>query len=429
MDLPLIYPIRQQLSQPHVEDPGREVAHAIRGSRFPQRVARGGRIAVAVGSRGIANIQVMARAAVHTLRDLGYQPFVVAAMGRHGGATPEGQRELLGSYGITEQAMGVPVRTEMDVVQLGANSWGEPVYWDRNAIEADAVITLARIKPHTDFIGRFESGIVKMLANGLGKQKGAATHHQYGVRGLRDMISESAKVVVAKTRFALGLAILENANDQTALIKAVEPEELFDAEPRLLEQARGLVARVPFDQLDLLVVGESGKNYSGTGMDVNVLGRQMVEGEPDLLRPKVTRICLLDLSEESHGNAVGLGLADLITAKLRSKVDEAITNMNYFTACFLLRAKIPPTLPDDRACIAMGLRTCWQPRPDQVRMAIIPNTLELTQLWVTSPLAEEAGQRPDLSAAGAGRALPFDAAGNLLQEELFPHCIRARRRP
>jgi hypothetical protein len=225
----------------------------------------------------------------------------------------------------------------------------------------------------------------------------------------------------------LGLAVVENANEQTALIQAVEPESLFDTEPRLLEQARQLLGRIPFEQLDLLVVGEQGKNYSGTGMDVNVLGRQMVEGEPDVLSPKITRICVLDLSAESHGNGVGVGIADLTTEKLLRKRDEQITNMNYFTACFLLRAKTPPALPTDQACIEMGLKTCWQPRRDQVRMALIPNTLELSQLWVTAALAAEAQTRPDLQVSGEGQPVPFDSAGNLLQERLFPHSIRARR--
>ncbi len=428
MNLPLIHSVRQRTNQPRVTDLAGEMGRQIRSSRLASRVPRGASVAMAVGSRGIAHIDLLAKAAVDTLRELGCRPFVVAAMGSHGGATAQGQRRLLADYGVTEEALGVPVRTDMDVVQIGTNSWNEPVYWDRNAFEADAVVALSRVKPHTDFRGRFESGIVKMLAIGLGKREGAATHHQYGVRGLRDLIPETAKVIVQKTRFALGLAVIENAEEQTAFIRAVEPEELFDVEPRLLDQARGLVGRIPFDELDLVVVGELGKNYSGTGMDVNVLGRQMVEGEPDLLKPRITRICVLDLSEESHGNAVGLGIADLTTRKLVAKMDEQVMHMNYFTACFLLRAKTPVALANDRACIEAGLRTCWQPRLDQVRLAIIPNTLELSHLWVSAPLAEQARGRADLEVAGQARQLPFDANGELQQEALFPHCLRARRR-
>jgi hypothetical protein len=428
MDLPLIYGIEQRRRQPRVEDIPAQIEHEIRSSRLHERVQRGGHVAVAVGSRGIANISTLARATVDTLKALRYEPFIVAAMGSHGGATPEGQRQLLASYGITSESMDVPVKTDMDVVQIGTNSWGEPVYWDRNASQADAVITISRIKPHTDFHGRYESGIVKMLAIGLGKQRGAATHHQYGVPGLRDMIPESARVIIEKTPFALGLAVIENANEETALIKAVDRDELFEREPELLEQARRLMGRLPFDQLDLLVIGELGKNYSGTGLDVNVIGREMVEGVPDSLNPNIIRICVLDLSDESHGNAVGVGLADLTTKKLLSKMDEAITQMNYFTANFLLRSKIPIALANDRVCIETGIKTCWQPRREKLRLAIIPNTLELTQLWVTAPLAEEAKGDRELRVSRESRPIPFDRGNDVVQEELFPHSTRAKRR-
>ena len=434
---PPVFRLTQRWHQPEVSDVAGAVREAIYASRLRQRLPARARVAIAVGSRGIYRLAEMVRAAVQTVRELGAEPFIVAAMGSHGGATPEGQRALLASYGVTEQAMGVAVRTEMDVVELGRNSWGEPVYWDRNAYQADAVIALARVKPHTDFRGRYESGIVKMLVIGLGKRAGAETHHKYGVRGLRDMIPESAKVVLARTPFALGLAILENAREHTARIVAVEPEELLQREPLLLEEARLLMPRLPFGQLDLLVVGELGKNYSGTGMDVNVLGRQQVEGEPDSLDPRITRICVLDISEESHGNAVGVGLADLTTQRLLSRMDEHVTQVNALTSCFLLRTKIPPAFANDRECIAMGLKTCWQPRLSEVRMAIIPNTLQLETLYVTAPLVEEVRQRMQASVSGQGVsfeladspvALPFDSAGFLQQELLFPDSIRARRR-
>jgi hypothetical protein len=423
-----LHRLEQMPCQPALADPAGEIRRQILHSRLRERVRAGGRVAVAVGSRGIANFRSLVRATVDTLKDLGYRPFVVAAMGSHGGATAEGQRQLLASYGITPETIETNVSTAMEVVCLGRNSWDEPVYWDRTAYEADAVVTLSRIKPHTDFRGRFESGIVKMLVIGLGKREGAATHHQYGIRGLRDMMPESAKVVLARTRFALGLAILENAREQTALIQAVEPEELFEVEPRLLEQARSLVARLPVQQLDLLVVGELGKNYSGTGMDVHVLGRQMIETQADSWNPMITRICVLDLSEESHGNAVGLGLADLTTKKILARMDPVVTNLNSFTSCFLLRAKVPPAFDTDRECVEMGLRTCWQPRLERVRMAIIPNTLELTTLWVTPPVAEECHGRADLHVASAWQEIPWNDQGDLVQEELFPDSVRARRR-
>ncbi len=423
-----IYPFRQVRQQPQVEDVPGEVRRQILASRLRDRVRPGSRVAVAVGSRGISTIETLTKATVNTLRELEYQPFIVAAMGSHGGATAEGQRQLLAGYGITPENLGVPVRTEMDVVCLGNNSEGDPVYWDRNAFEADAVVTVSRVKPHTDFSGTYESGVVKMLVIGLGKREGAATHHRYGVRGLRDLIPKSVEVVLAKTRFVLGLAVVENASDKPAFIQALDLEDVLAVEPRLLEQARGLMARLPFDQLDLLVVGECGKNYSGTGLDVNVLGRQMLEGEPDVCKPKITRICLLDLSPESRGNATGIGIADLIPSSLLKKVDADVSHMNTLTACCLLRSKVPIDMPTDRECIATGVRTCWQPHRDRMRMALIPNTLELERLWVTRPLADEAKQNSELRADGAGRPLPFDSTGRLDQESLFLHSTRARRR-
>jgi hypothetical protein len=427
MDIPLVAPLRQTEPQPTVSDLPGEVRRRWQASSLPQRLRRGDRVAVAVGSRGIANLPVLVRATLDVLRDLGTQPFVVAAMGSHGGATPEGQRQLLAEYGISEAALRVPVKTDMQTVRFGTNSWGEPVYWDKNAFEADAVVTVSRVKPHTDFRGRIESGIVKMLVIGLGKRDGAAQHHRWGFRGLRDMIPETCKVILEKTRFLAGLAVLENAHEETALLKVVERDKLLEEEPRLLEQARGLMGRLPFDRLDLLVIGEIGKNYSGAGIDPNVVGRLLIEGEPEFESPKITRICCLDVSPESHGNGTGVGIADLTTDRLLAQIDPVPFRMNNLTACFLWRSKLPFSFPTDRECIEMGVQTCWQPNVQALRLAVIPNTLELAELWVSAPLAEEARTRPHLEVAGELRSLPFDAAGNLEQEKLFPHSVRGRR--
>lgn len=423
-DLKLV-PIRQRLDQPQIADVTSHVRERLLASRLPRSLPRGGKIAVAVGSRGIARLREIVAATLSTLRELGAEPFIVAAMGSHGGATAEGQRELLASFGITAEQLGVPVYTDMDVVELGRNSWGEPVWWDRRAFGADGVICIARIKPHTDFSGRTESGITKMLVIGLGKREGAATHHQYGLRGLRDMIPASLEVVLAKTRFLLGVAIVENAADEPAFIETVDYEELSVVEPRLLDQARKLCGKLPFDRLDLLVVGELGKNYSGTGMDVHVLGRFLVETQPEDPHPAITRVVVLDLAPESHGNAVGLGLADLTTARLLAKRDQQKTLMNYLTSCFLLRAKTPIDLPTDQDAIAMGVQTCWQPRREHLRMAVIPNTLELMELWVTPVLADPT--HPGIEMVGPPQPLPFTPDGWLEQEKLFPRCWRARR--
>jgi hypothetical protein len=427
MDIPLVAPLRQNLTQPVLADVAGEVRRQWQESHLQEHVRRGDRVAVAVGSRGIANLAVMVRATLEVLRDLGAHSFVVAAMGSHGGATAAGQRQLLAEYGVSEAALRVPVKTDMTAVRIGTNSRGEPVWWDRNAWEADAVVALSRVKPHTDFRSRYESGIVKMLAIGLGKREGASQHHRWGVRGLREMLPETARVVLEKTHFVAGLAILENAREETARVQVVGRDAVLNEEPRLLEEARGLMGRLPFAQLDLLVIGELGKNYSGAGIDPNVVGRLLMEGQPEPESPRITRICVLDLSPESHGNATGVGIADLTTERLLGQIDEGPFRMNNLTACFLWRSKLPFAFPTDRECIGAGLATCWQPYLSEVRLAVIPSTLELAELWVSPPLLEEAGGRADLEVAGTPRPLPFDAVGNLEQEELFPHCVRARR--
>jgi hypothetical protein len=427
MDLPLIAPLRQVHPQPSVADVAGETKRQWLASGIPAKIKRGDRVAVATGSRGIANLAIMARATLDVLKELGAKPFIVAAMGSHGGGTAEGQRQLLAEYGISEQALGVPVKTEMTVVQLGRNTWDEPVYWDKNAFEADAVVTLSRIKAHTDFRGRYESGILKMLVIGLGKRDGAAAHHKFGVRGLREILPESGKVILEKTRFLGGLAILENAREETAVLQVVERDALYDVEPRLLDRAKEIMGRLPFRQIDLLVIGEIGKNYSGAGIDPNVVGRLLIECEPELESPKITRICALELSPESHGNGTGVGIADLTTDRLLKAIDPLPLRMNNLTACFLRRSQLPFSFPTDRECIQTGVTTCWQPDLRKVRMVVIPNTLEVAELWVSPPLAEEARTNPQLQIGGGALPIPFDAAGTLDQEKLFPHSVRGRR--
>jgi hypothetical protein len=327
-------------------------------------------------------------------------------MGSHGGGTPEGQRQILADYGISEAALRVPVLTDMHAVQIGTNSWGEPVWWDRNAWEADAVVTVSRVKAHTDFRGRYESGVVKMLVIGLGKREGAAQHHRWGVRGLRDMMPGSARVVLARTKFVAGLAVVENAREETALLRVLDRDTLLDEEPVLLDQARALMGRLPFEQLDLLVIGELGKNYSGAGIDPNVVGRLLIEGEAEAFNPCITRICVLDLSPESHGNGTGVGIADLTTDRLLSQIEPGPFRLNNLTACFLWRSKLPLAFPTDRECIETGITTCWQPRPEQLRMVVIPNTLELADLWVSPALLSEVEANPHLRVVDKPRLLP-----------------------
>lgn len=423
--LPL-WPIEQRRKQPVIKDIVSKVTEELRKSERLKTLSAGSKIAVAVGSRGINHLAEYVQSVIATLKVMGHQPFVVAAMGSHGGATSEGQRALLAHYGIHEQALGVKVCTDMDVEQIGTNQSGIPVYWDKNALAADGVITVSRIKPHTDFQGTYESGIVKMLVIGLGKQAGASVHHVYGVRGLRDFIPQSVQVVLEKTRFLAGLAIVENADDEPGCIELIDRDEVLLKEPGLLSLARAWMGQLPFPKLDLLIIGECGKNYSGTGMDVNVLGRQMLEGVPDFLEPNITRICLLDLSEETEGNATGVGIADLITAHLLKKIDKHKSDMNCLTSCCLLRSKIPIDLPGDRECIEQGLLTCWQPDISLLKLAIIPNTLELTHLWATKAACDSVRNNKELFIGSECCNIPW-AGQRVDQARLFPHSTQGRR--
>ncbi|HEX3148736.1 MAG TPA: lactate racemase domain-containing protein [Gemmataceae bacterium] len=429
IDLPLLYHVRQIAPQPTVADVPAEVRRQWKESAIAKRIKPGDRIAIGCGSRGIRHIGLIVKTSVEALKELGAKPFIVAAMGSHGGANAEGQRELLASYQIDEKHLGVAVKTDMDSQEIGTNSWGDPVWWDRNALAADGVVTISRIKPHTDFRGQYESGIVKMCVIGLGKREGASQHHRWGWKGLQQMMVESQKVILEKTKFLGGLAIVENSNEDTAIVQAVDRAELLAVEPGLLERSRDLMGKIPFDELDVLIVGEIGKNYSGAGIDPNVVGRLLIEAAPELEtnKPKITRIACLDVSPESHGNATGVGIADLTTERLLKSIDQVPFRMNNLTARFLLRSKLPIAFPTDREVIEQAVDTCWQPIADRLKFAIVPNTLEVAELWVSKALVDAGRANEKLAVGKEGRPMTFDASGNLEQEKLFPHSVRAKR--
>jgi hypothetical protein len=428
MTPPPIARVRRTYNQPEVADAPAAIARAVASSRLAERAPAGGEIAITVGSRGIAGMPDIARATVDAVRGLGFRPFVVAAMGSHGGATADSQRALLAELGVTERSVGCPIRSDMETVVLGTNSLGLPICFDRNAYEADGIVLLNRIKPHTSFTGDYESGLLKMLAIGLGKREGAAQVHKLGLDGLRRILPEVGAFLLKNTRVALGLAILENASEHTAKIVAVEPEELLTVEPELLAESRVLMARLPFDQIDVLIVGELGKNYSGTGLDPHVIGRQRVETMPDPKSPSITRLAVLDVSPESRGNALGVGLADLTTDRLVRALDPRPIRVNCFTSNLLARARLPLAVPNDRDVVAACVDTCWRIDPTEVRMVVIPNTLELTTLWVTRPLTGEVTVHPELTFESDFLPFPFDPAGNIDQERLFPESLRGRRK-
>ena len=420
--LPPIARVRQVFDGPRVPNVPEAIADAIRASRIRERIRPGGSVALTVGSRGIAGIDLITRSAVSTLRSLGFAPFVVAAMGSHGGGTAEGQRAMLAEFGVTEARVGCPIVSDMETLVLGESSIGLPIRFDRNAFEADGIVLLNRIKPHTSFTGRYESGLLKMLTIGLGKREGAAQVHKLGLLGLKTLLPEVGAFLLANTKVALGIGLLENAEETMARVVAIEPEDLLRVEPELLDESRLLMGRLPFDQIDVLIVGELGKNYSGTGLDPNVIGRQRVETMPDLPRPVVTRLAVLDVSAESRGNALGVGLADLTTERLVRAIDPVPMRVNSLTSNLLTRARVPLSLRTDRDVIAACLDTCWRTAWSEARVVFIPNTLELMTMWITHPLAGEAAVETDFA------PMPISPSGDLDQEAMFPESVRGRRR-
>ena len=427
MILPSIARVRQAIPQPKVADVAGTVRRLILESTLRERVSAGGddrgrrrqlrysldRDDRQGDGRDLENLGI---SAVHRRRD-----------GESRRRDAQGQRALLADYGVTADSMGVEVKTDMDTEVLGTNPVGLPIYFDRNALCADGIVLLNRVKPHTDFRAPHESGVLKMLVIGLGKREGAGQVHKLGLRGMKEVLPAVGRFLVERTPFALGVAIVENAEDQPAEITAIEPETIFEVEPKLLDRARSLMGRLPFDQIDVLIVGELGKNYSGAGMDPNVIGRLMVETQGDFERPVVTRLAVLDVSVESHGNAVGVGFADLTTDRLVAAIDPEPFRLNLLTSCFLERARIPISLPTDRAVFEAAIETCWRIDPNDARIVIIPNTLELKTLWVSRALESEVAVGPHLTRETDFEAIPFDAADALEQERLFPESVRGRR--
>jgi hypothetical protein len=411
MALPKMIRVRQTFPRPRVADIPRAVIETLGAAAL--RVKSGDTVAVGAGSRGIANIDVVVGATVRWLKDLGARPFVFPAMGSHGGGTAEGQLSVLEHYGITEATMGCPVRATMEVVQVG-EALGLPVWLDKLASEADWIGIVNRVKPHTDFKGSIESGLFKMMTIGLGKHKGAIQYHRANIHhGYETVITAVGREMLIKSRIGFGVGIVENGYDETALIEAFRPEDLEAGERRLLKSAREWMARLPFSPIDVLIVEEMGKNISGSGMDTNVIGRPSNPHEPFPNDPKILWIVTLDLTEESYGNAVGIGNADFTTRRLVEKIDMKPTLINAITACAPGGAKVPATFDTDREAVETALSCIGLTPPEKARVIRIKNTLMLGEIEVSEAYAAEIAKRPDLTPIGDASPLPFDAAGRI----------------
>ncbi|MCS7120902.1 MAG: lactate racemase domain-containing protein [Nitrososphaerota archaeon] len=417
MTFPRMIEVKQKFQLIRLEDYAEKIRMELRGANLKERIRPGARIAITAGSRGIAHYSEILRIVVEEVRKVGGEPFLVPAMGSHGGATAEGQVALLRDLGITAESVGAPIVSSMDVEVIGKVGGGVPVYIDRNALKADGIIVVARVKPHTDFKGRIESGLMKMLAIGLGKQKGAETIHRFYREGYHKILPEAAKLVLRKAPVILGLAILENSCHEIAKIKAVEPEMFETEEERLLEEAKALMGRLPFKEIDVLIVDEIGKDVSGMGMDTNVTGRFWLPGESDPNAPMIRRIVVLGLTEKTHGNALGIGLADFTTETVFKKIDFQTTYINALTSGHPEVAKIPIFLPTERDAIAAALHTCGPVDPKEAKVVRVRNTMELERLWISESLLKIVESEPTLrdriEVIGNLKEMHFDEFGML----------------
>lgn len=411
MSLPKIVKIKQHFTGPAVANIDDKVAEEFAKTEIAERVKPGMSIAITAGSRGIANIAKIIRAAANEVKKLGAHPFIVPSMGSHGGATAEGQIEVLESLGVTEEYCGAEIRSSMEVEEIGETEAGIKVYMDKIAYESDGVILVNRIKAHTDFSANIESGLMKVASIGLGNHKQAQAIHTLGVAGIRDHMPLVAEEVFKSGKILMGIGIVENAFEDTAEIEVIPVEKIREREEALLDFSKSLMPKLPVDNIDILFVDEIGKNYSGTGMDTNVIGRLRILNTTEPETPQIDYIIASDLSEASHGNALGIGLADLTTKRFFDKIDYQKMNENVITSTFLKRASVPIVLESDRAAIETALRGSWGKKAEEIRFMRIPNTLHLEELYVSESLLPEIEKLDNVEVIGQLTDMEFDGEG------------------
>jgi hypothetical protein len=415
LKLPSMFRVRQTFEATRVADIPAEVRSQLAGLALEKRIQPGQSVAVTVGSRGVANIHTITKAIVEFVKSIGGVPFIVPAMGSHGGGTAQGQREVVEGYGVTEPFVGCPIRSSMETVVVCQTAEGFDVHFDRHAFEADHVIVVNRIKPHTGFVGDIESGLMKMMLIGLGKHEGAKVYH----RAIHDynfgqIVRSVGSRVMAQCRIVAGVGIVENGYDETAMIQAVLPEQLEAREKEMLVLAKKLMPRLPFDRVDVLVVDEIGKNISGSGMDTNVIGRKFHDHAAAKNEfPKIKRIIVRGLTEATHGNGTGIGIAEFCTQRVLDQIDIEKTRINCLTAGHAPAAMLPIDFATDRRALEVALPTIGLTEPPSAKLLWIANTLELAEIECSAAYLDEARKLPHLEILTECRELPFDAEGNL----------------
>ena len=412
--IPTLYPVTQRLPKGEPVDIPRKLAADWQRLGLAAQV-QGKRIALGFGSRGIASIDIIARELVALVKTSGGEPFIVPAMGSHGGGTPGGQIEVLDGLGISEATMGCPIHATMQVVDKGMTTIGLNAYIDRNVAEADGLIITNRTKVHTDFHGPHESGILKMLAIGLGKETGARQIHQHGVIGLRDYMPIVAKHLLGSINFVAGFGVVEDGYHAVAHLEGFTADGVVAGDIALMQLSRELMPSLPADEIDVLIIDEIGKDISGAGLDTNIVGRWMIDGEPEPDKPNIKRIVILDLTPASHGNATGYGIADFMSRRLFDKIDFPITTKNMFTSGFLQRGRMPLVFENDEATIEAALYDAFRSDPAQscdARVVRIRSTMALEKLWVSANIAEELNGQARMNVGEEAAALAF--AGGML---------------
>ncbi len=414
-DYPQIFRVRQTFERPQVADVPAEVASQLSGLALQNQIQPGQTVAITAGSRGIANIHLVIKAIVAHVQSLGAEPFIVPAMGSHGGGTAEGQRKIIEGYGITEEFCGCPIRASMETVVVCQAAEGFDVHFDKHAFEADHVVVCGRVKPHTGFYGDIESGLMKMMLIGLGKHAGAKIYH----RAIKDhsfgkIVRSVAREVLEKCRIVAGVAIVENGYDETAVIKAVAPNEFEDREKELLVLAKKWLPSLPFKRADILLIDEIGKNVSGTGMDTNVVGRKYLDHvAAEHEWPKIRNIVIRGLTQKTDGNATGIGLAEFALSRAIDAMDIEMTRTNCLTGGHATGAMIPVNYPTDRQVLDVVLPIIGLTEPADARLMWIHDTLDVAEVECSAAYFDEAKQQDGLEIISDLRPMPLDATGML----------------
>lgn len=415
VNFPRMLRVNRKFNAPTIDNVQKATRDEINSVLSKMSIKVGGKIAIAVGSRGIADLPIIICTVISELKKKGLKPFIVPAMGSHGGATAVGQKTVLKNYGITEENMGVPIRSSMKVVKVGNTSTGMPVYLDKIAFESDGIIPINRVKKHTDFTGQIESGLCKMLVIGLGKEVGAINIHRVGSPNLAKVIPEVAEIIINKAPVLFGIAIIENGYHKVAKIKAVIASNFRSEEVKLLELANSFFPKVPVDA-DLLIIDEMGKEISGGGIDSNVIGRIQIRGvkEPD--EPRIFRVVVLDVTKISNGNVSGLGIADFTTKRLVDKINFKAFYTNEVVSGMTERGKIPIALATDRDAIAAALNSCWMVPPERARVVRIKNTMVLDKFYITEALKNDVQKLSDIVSIELPKTIMFNKDGSICND-------------